>query len=162
MVGSFATTSIITKGLHKGPACTGVIMSRFSLYCNIAPPVVIPSPPKGGGGGQYPGSAWNKITNIHDFFKPTKEQLYDVPRDQEADYFRKNLTITLKVKLGDTSVEKIYKVPEKRVSSTVRVFNMMNATQARMVATIRNMRRVVHRIKVNIRGLRLTKQRNKD
>lgn len=161
MAGSFATTSIITKGLHKGPACTGVITSRFSLYCNVAPPVVVPPPPSGGG-GPYPGSAWNKITDIHDFFTPTKEQVYEVPRDQEADYFRKNLTITLRVKLGDTNVEKVYSVPEKRVSSTVRVFNMMNATQARMAVTIRNVKRVVHRIKVNISRLRVVKQRNKD
>lgn len=154
MVGSIATTAVITNGLHCGPACKGIITTTFSLYCDVtAPPVVPPTP--GGGGGPYPRDAWNKISNVNDFYTPTKEQFYEVPRDKEADYFRKQLTVTLKVSLGDIKVEKTYSVPEKRKNATVKFFNILNATQSRMNAQISKLKTVINRAKVTIRNIRV-------
>jgi len=157
MVGSIATTAVITNGLHCGPACKGIITSTFSLYCDVTAPPVIPPIP-GGGGGPYPRDAWNKISDINDFYTPTKEQFYEVPRDKEADYFRKRLTVTLKMSLGDSKVEKTYSVPEKRKNATIKFFNLLNATQAGMTASIKKLKTVITRATVTIRNIRVRKK----
>lgn len=148
MVGTFATKAIITKGLHCGPACQGLITTRFSLYC------VEPTPPPGGGGGPYPGPAWNKVCDIQNFYQPV-EQPFIIPRDQEAELFRPGTIVTLRIDIGDIHVEKIYKVAPKRANTVVKIFNVLDVTQKRLNATITGLKRIAVRAKAFITNLRL-------
>lgn len=158
MVGSIATTAVITNGLHCGPACSGIITSTFSLYCNVAtvPPVVPPDTGSGGGGGYYPGPVQNRV-DIQDFYTQTDQQYYQVPRDKEAEYFRKHVNVVVKIKLKDINIEKTYRVPEKRKYVIVKMFNVLNATQTRFVATVNNIKRIITKAEVIIRNIKVRK-----
>ena len=159
MPGSFATTSIITNGLHCGPACTGLITSRFSLYCDVVtiPPIDPPTPTgSGGGGGYYPGAVQNRVT-IQDFYQPTNDQYHEIPLDREADYLRKHINVTIKLALGDINIEKTYRVPDKRKGVVVRLFDVLNATQQQYNATITKLKVIVNKASITIRNLKARK-----
>lgn len=157
-LGSFATTTIITNGLHCGSACKGLITGPLSLYCTtvIVPPVSIGG--GGGGGGPYPPSgAWNQVPDIQNFYTPTTEQPYAIPREQEADYFRKHTNITISVNIGEIKIEKVYRVPEQRKQVVVKIFNLINVTQSRMLVTVKQLKTVATRAMVTIKAIRLRK-----
>ena len=153
MSGSFATTTIITNGLHCGPACYGIITTHFSLYCGPPPAKLSVE-----GGGPYPYDAWNKVPDIHSFYQETPEQFYEVPRDKEADFFRKHVNVTVKLNIKGINIEKVYRVPEKRKYTVVKLFNILNATQARMTASIKNLKAIINKAKISIRNLRVRKK----
>lgn len=163
MAGSLATTSIITKGLTGGSACSGLITARFSLY--VHEEIVIPPKPpvEGGGGGPYPGPAWNKVSNIHQFFKPVPDHLqpYVIPRDQEANYFRKNTVVTFRVKFGETVTEKTYVVPHKRRQAVVRIFKLIDATRSKVAVTIGAINQIATRMKAFVSNVRVKRTPNK-
>jgi len=148
--GNFTTTAIITKGLHCGPACQGIITTRFSLYCKE----VVVTPPPGGGGGPYPGPAWNKIDNIQQFYQPY-EQPYILPRDREAELLRKHTIVTLTIDIGNIHVEKTYRVADKRRGAVVKIFNLLDVTQSRLSASITGLKRIATRAKAFITNLKL-------
>lgn len=161
-LGSLATTAIITKGLTGGhapldPCKTGIITSAFSLYCTYTPPE--PTPPKTGGGGPYPGHAWNKFNpgQIQNFYKPV-EQPYIIPRDREAEYFRRRKIVTMKIKLGDISIEKEYAVPEKRANMVISVLGLANKTVDNIKVAVSAVKRITTNAVVKIKNLRLKKQ----
>lgn len=158
-LGTIATTSIITKGLDCGPACAGVLTGHFSLYCDI---VVVPPPNLGGGGGGYPRAAWNKFDSAQDFYQPVKDQYYEVPREEEANFFRKYVNVTLKINIGEIKVEKTYRVPEKRAHTTLRFFNLLNVTQERYKATITNLTNIINKAKIKFYNLRVIKRRDEE
>jgi hypothetical protein len=143
------TTKIITGGLGVGfKACEGLITTYFSLYCvPVAPPV----PPTGGGGGPYPGPAWNKVDNIQNFYQPVKD-IYD----PDAMYKTKKQVI-IKVDFGTFHMEKIYLVPIQRADTLVAVLNVLNVTRARINIGVSKLRRVLHNIKISIYGLKRKK-----
>ena len=147
-MGNLTTTAIITKGLHCGPACKGIITSYFSLICKDAPLQ------KNSGGGPYPGNAWNKINSIQDFYKPVEQQPYIIPRDKEAEYFRKYKIVELKIKLGKNVVEKTYRVPEQKAKTIISIINLTNSTIDRIKVTINNLKRVITQISVKVKNLR--------
>lgn len=162
-MGSIATTAIITGGLTGGhspvdPCKSGLITSPFSLYCRLLPK---PVPPPGSGGGPYPGNAWNKFNpgQIQDFYKPVDptQQYYIVPRDQEANYFRRHKIVTMRIQLGDIVVEKEYAVPEKRARAVVKTLNLINATVANIKLTVSGIKRITSEAIVKIKNLRLGK-----
>lgn len=143
------TTKIITGGLGVGfKACEGLITTHFSLYCL---PVVPPVPPVGGGGGPYPGAAWNKVDNIQNFYQPVKD-IYDPDRT-----YKTKKQVIIKVDLGNIHMEKIYLVPIQRADALVAVFNVVNVTRARISAGVKNLRRVLHNIKISIYNLKRKK-----
>ena len=146
--GNFTTTAIITKGLHCGPACQGIITTRFSLYCKQ----VIIKPP--GGGGPYPGPAWNKIDDITQFYKKYEQPVL-VPQDQEAELLRKHTIVTLSINIGSIHVEKTYKVADKRRNVVVKIFNLLDVTQSRFSSTISGLKRIATRAKAFITNLKL-------
>ena len=164
-LGNLATTAIITKGLTRGhgplTACrSGIITSHFSLYCTgIVPPGV---PSKGGGGGPYPRDAWNKYGpgDIQNFYKPVPDdqQFYHVPRDKEAEYFRRDTHVVLRVKIGDFQVEKEYAVAEKHEYMIVNVLNMLNVTRERIKVTFSGIKRITTRLVVAASKLRLRRK----
>jgi hypothetical protein len=155
-LGTIATTAIITNGLDCGPACAGVLTGPFSLYCDV---VVIPPPNLGGGGGGYPRAAWNKFDSVQDFYQPTVNQYYQVPRDKEANFFRKYINVTLKINIGELKVEKTYRVPEKRAHITINIFNLLNATQEKYKTTITNLKNVINKAKIKFYDLQVVKHR---
>lgn len=155
-LGTFATTSIITGGLDCTPGCIGLITSRFSLFCQELPP-----PKDDGGGGPYPANkgAWNQVQDIGDFYKPVEEQPFIVPLDQEADYFRRNKQVVLKIKFAHIEVEKIYMVPEQRRKAIVTVFNLLDVTRLRVIATVAKLKKITNRAKIAITNLRVRTKR---
>lgn len=150
MPGNFTTTAIITKGLHCGPACQGIITTRFSVYCKQK----IVTPSGGGGGGPYPGPAWNKFDSAQDIYTPVEPEVL-IPWEDLPDPLRKHVIVTLKIDIGDIHVEKIYKVAEKRRGAVVKIFNMLDVTQSRMSATITGLKRIAVRAKAFITNLKL-------
>lgn len=124
---------IITKGLHGGPACQGLITAHFSLYCEVITPP--PPPPVTGGGGPYPGPAWNKVDGIQNFFKKVEVPYY-LP--QQTDFTKKK-RIVLKVNIGKINVEKIYIAPAKHADILIKVFNVISSTKGVVSAAIHNL-----------------------
>lgn len=160
-LGSVATTAIITKGLTCGhgpldPCKHGLITSPFSLYCTVTPDLA-----KEGGGGPYPRDAWNKFNpgEIQDFYQPVPEeqQFYVVPREKEAEYFRRHKIITMRIKLGDYEVEKEYSVPESRARVIVKALNVVDATRSNIKVTASNIKRLASEAIVTVKNLRLKK-----
>ena len=138
-----AASKIITHGLGPGnKACEGLITTHFSLYC-----IEITIKP-GGGGGPYPGSAWNKIDNINDFYTPVPDH-YDPNNTYKV---KKQVIIT--VKLGNINVEKIYLVPINRTKIIINVLNLLNITKERINISVKNIKKILHNISVSISNIR--------
>jgi hypothetical protein len=153
MAGNLVTTAIITNGLSGGLAVKGLITTYFSLYVTEQPP---PPPPveTGGGGGPYPPrGAWNQVSNIQQFYKPV-EQSYLVPRDREVDFFKRNLVITFKVKIANTTIEKTFAVPERGRGITVKVFGIMEATKRKLNIAVSKIKRIATKMKVAVSNIR--------
>lgn len=151
---NLTTTAIITKGLHCGPACQGIITSRFSLVCKD-----IPTPPvnrNNTGGGPYPANqgAWNQSNNIQNFYQPVEQQPFYVPRDKEADYFRKFKAVEIRVKLGEKEVVKEYRIPVNRAKYVISVINLVNSTRDRIKVVASSVQRRLHNITVVIKNLK--------
>jgi hypothetical protein len=143
------TTRIITGGLGVNvKACEGLITTHFSLYC-----LPLERPPQHfDRGGPYPGKAWNKVDAISNFWKPVEQDLYDPNR-----VYKTKKQVVIRVDLGNIHVEKIYVVPIQRADSLVAVLNVLNVTRAKMSAGIKNLHRVLHKIKVSIYNLKRKK-----
>lgn len=160
--GTLASTAIITKGLTGGhgpldPCKSGLITTAFSLYCTG----ILPDPIPGTGGGPYPRDAWNKYNpgDIKNFYQPVpqEQQYYIVPRDQEERYFRRYKTVRIGIKLGETTVEKEYSVPEQKARAIIKAFNLMEVSKERVDLSITNIKRIVTNAVVAIKNLRLKK-----
>lgn len=157
-LGTPATTAIITGGLDCTPACIGLITTRFSLYCTEETPV---PPGNLGGGGPYPADrgAWNQVQDIQDFYQPVKgEDPFIVPRDQEAEFFKKKVIVKIKMDLGPFKSDRTYAVPEKRQGAILNVFNMMNVTRDRIAIAVKNIKRVTSKAKVVVTNLRVKRR----
>ena len=107
--------------------------------------------PAGGGGGYYPGPAWNKIDNIQNFFQPVQD-FYDPTKT-----FKTKKRVTIKVDIGDIHVEKIYLVPMQRADTIVSVLNVLDITKEKINVSVKNLRRVLHNITVSIHNLKRKK-----
>lgn len=142
---------IITMGLGIGvPACEGIITTHFSLLCrDITPPVV---PPTGGGGGPYPGDAWNKFDSAEDIFQPVDKDIYDI-----EDTYRVKQEVVIRVEFKNFHMEKTYLIPKHRAHIVIKAINIMNTTKSRISAGVKNLRRVLHNIKVSVTGIRRKK-----
>ena len=150
---SLAATKIITKGLDCGSACDGLITTHFSLYCPSLGPLV------DSGGGPYPYPAWNRYEpgQIQDFYQPVEQDLI-VPRDQEAEYFRRKRIIVMKVNIGSFSFEKEYAVPIQRAKIIVSIINVINTTQERFQIAVNSIKRIVTAITIQVKKLRITRK----
>jgi len=140
---------IITKGLHGGPACEGLITAHFSLYCvSVAPPPPAPSV----GGGPYPGAAWNKVSDIQNFFKRV-EQPYYLPHQHDKDLIHKK-RIILKIDMGDIHVERNYIVSANRADILVKVLKVVNSSVHGIAARAKNVKNLAARAPFTIRNLK--------
>lgn len=161
MSGTFATTAVLTGGLtgvlptNKTLCKTGIITSAFSLYVDI--PKV---PKRHVGGGPYPGTAHNKFApgEIQNFYQPVPQEYYIVPRDKEADFFRRYKVMTMKVQIGEKVYEKEYSVPEERADMVVSVLNFANTTIERVKATVTNIKTKTTQAVVKVKNFRLFKK----
>ena len=143
---------LITGGLGL-PGCQGMIVNVF----HVVPCVAIFVAGPGGGGGPYPGPAWNKTGDIQNFYQPVlpEQQPYHIPMDKEADYFRKTKIITVDVNIKGMHVEKTYSVSEHTANRVVSVLNLLNVTRDRMGVKIQKLKKVATRAFVAIKNLRL-------
>lgn len=160
-LGTTATTAIITKGLTCGQggtaACrSGIITTHFSLYCTG----IRPKEEGVGGGGPYPGDAWNKISagELDNFWKPVdniNQPPYIVPRDKESEYFRRYNHVVLRFKMGNFEVEKEYAVPESRAKTIVKVLNVANVTFEKIAVSVKSIKQLATKMVVTISKVRL-------
>ena len=140
---------IITKGLGVGyKACDALITTHFSLYCRDVEP---PTPPVGGG-GPYPGNAWNKFDSAWDVFQPVDKDYYDPDK-----VFKTKKEIVLKMKFGEKTLERTYLVPIQRAKMIVKVINVINASAKHYKFAVSAARRVLRGISVNITNFRKKK-----
>ena len=163
-LGNLTTTLIITGGMTGDhapvdPCKHGIITTAFSLYCTGTPPVI---PSKGGGGGgYYPHDAWNRIDSgdVASFYKPVPENLqyYVVPRDQEANFFRRNKLIKLSVTLAGKTMEHEYSVSEKKAKIAIKVLNILDVTVSNINVTITNIKRFAIDAVIKVKNLKRTK-----
>jgi hypothetical protein len=154
MSGTFATTAIITKGLTgayddvSSPCKTGIITSWFSLY-SLTDLIYEPR-----AGGPYPGDAWNKLSagEVANFYKPVDPDLqyYILPRDKEAEYFRRHMHVVLNIQLGDFTLEKEYSIPEGKEKSTIQVVKVANTTVQRVVIGVEKVKQLATRMVATI------------
>lgn len=133
---------IITKGLHGGPACEGLITSHFSLYCST---ITIP-PSGGGGGGYYPGPAWNKVGDISKFYTPVEQQQYYQQSGKVA--------ISITVAYKEHKVEKIYLVTPKQKELIVKGLKLLNVTYNKISVHVGNIHRRTIQFFKNITNFR--------
>jgi len=113
--------------------------------------VVEEIPPTAGGGGPYPGPAWNKVDDISNFFQPVQD-FYDPTQT-----FKVKKQVTIKIDIGDVHMEKTYLVPIQRAESVVSVLNVLDVTKERINVSVKNLRRILHNIKVSIHNIKRKK-----
>ncbi len=144
---------IITMGMGVNvKACEGLITTHFSLLCrDIDIPPVEP-PVHGGGGGPYPGDAWNKFDRAEDIFQPVDKDIYDV-----EDTYRVKKEVVIRVEFNNFHMEKTFLIPKERAHIAIKAIRIMNTTKARISAGVKNLRRVLHNIKVSVTGIRRKK-----
>ncbi len=139
-----AGKKIITHGLGVNyKACQGIITTHFSLYC------VPVQPPVGGGGGPYPGTAWNKFDSAQDIFQPVDQDRYDPER-----LYKIKQRVVVRIDFKNFHIEKIYLVPIERARIIIKVCNMFNVTRAMINVSVKKVQRVLHNIKVTVFNLR--------
>lgn len=141
---------IITFGLgsdHSG-MIVGNIFSLGPVTVEITP---VPIPPSTqGGGGPYPGAAWNKVNDITNFYNPVEQQYYEPPKE---------FAVSVKVTIGNQEVERIYTVTPKQHNITISVLNFLNVTIDRIKVSIGNVRKTSSRILAKITNLRNRKNK---
>lgn len=155
MVGNITTTSIITNGLSGQSACAGMITTFVSLYVyDYVPPQ--PPPIKYGGGGPYPGPAWNKVDNIQQFYTPVnsprraqpQQPMYVVPKHLEGQFFKEKTTIVMvTINLNDKIYDKTFSVPDKYKSITIKAVNVLNTSIKVFKGTVTNIINVTKKLK---------------
>lgn len=139
-----AGKKIITHGLGVNyKACQGIITTHFSLYC------VPVQPPTGGGGGPYPGAAWNKFDNAQDIFQPVDQDRYNPEK-----LYKIKQRVVIRIDFKNFHTEKIYLVPMERARIIIKVANIFNVTRDMINISVKKVRRVLHNIKVTIFNLR--------
>lgn len=140
-----AGKKIITQGLGVNyKACQGIITTHFSLYC-----VPIEQPPAGGGGGPYPGDAWNKFDTAQDIFQPVDTDRYDPEKT-----FKIKQRVVIRIDFKNFHTEKIYLVPIERARIIIKVANMFNVTRDMINVSVKKVTRVLHNIKIAVFNLR--------
>lgn len=166
--GSLATTLIITKGLPcqdlpvDEQICSfgAGITPWFSLYCKIIKEPVIP-PEKPAEGPLNVGSIPLMPGEIHHLYRelPQSQQYYIVPRDQEANYFASYNNITLKVKMGGSETEKIFRVKNSQTKHIVTVLSLINVTKNLIVTSIKNVKKISTSGYISIKNIVLRKDK---
>lgn len=130
-------SGIITGGLGL-PAANNMIVNFFHLTLDVG--ITPPQPPTGGGGGPYPGPAWNVMQpgGIANFYKPYSpdQQMQMVNMKQKTRLFY------IRVKLGEKQVEKMYEVTEKRADMIANVINVADKARSKFNVTVTNLRRM--------------------
>jgi len=157
-IGGNAAQAIITKGLSCGKttACengTMITAGPFTLFC------IDPFLKKGGGG---PGGFYNvtrplqpgEIQHLYQVL-PDQQQYYVVPREKEAEYLRRYLPVLIEIKIGGTTIEKQYMVPQEKAQVLFNIVEVINATKDRMKAVVDSMKRITTRAVVTITNFKL-------
>lgn len=85
----------------------------------------------------------------------TDEPWHVIPRDQEAEYFRKKKIVTVKLVWNKQEYERTYVVTESRARMVLEVINFANKTKHQWSVAISNVKRVITDATVIIRKLRV-------
>lgn len=148
--GNLVTTAIITNGLFCAPVeRSGIITTFFSLYVEN-PPTFQDS----GGGGPYPGNAWNVIPDIQNFYKPVPTEEWQFKRLEDVN-LRKSKHVVLKVKIGETEHVKEFIVKEKVAGAIAKIGDVYETTKQKIAVKITNVNSFVKKLSVKINKIRV-------
>ncbi len=138
---------IITNGLGL-PAANNIIVNFFNLTIEYNEPPVTPEPEPqppaytgSGGGGVYPGPS-HVASRIEQPMVP---------------YLRKTRVISIRVKIRDNEIEKVYEVSEKYANTVISIMSLINKTQKIVKVSINNIKRISSNIYVTIKNIRRDK-----
>ena len=150
---TMAVKAVLLKGLTCGytTACqsgTSITAGKFTLFCST--PLIRSEPLSTG--GSYPLQP-GQILQLYQPV-PDVDQYLVVPRNQEAEYFRQRVPVTVKLLLGDRSIEKEYLVPKEQAKIVVNVITLVNVTKERISASIKNIKRIYNRVAVKVSKFR--------
>lgn len=121
------TPGIITFGL--GGDHNDLLLSNTF---NLGPLVIQMFYPPSSGGGGYPGPAWNKVSNISNFYKPVETLRYT--------QLENKIAVSVKVTFKDKAVEKIYLVTPRQHNMLVSVLNIFNINMNRFSVMVKGLR----------------------
>ena len=82
------------------------------------------------------------------------DQYYIVPRDQEAEFFRRRKVVKLEVKLGDNVVTREFSLPKGQAPYVIKALTITNATFTNMKVAITNLKKKIHDITISVSNLR--------
>ncbi len=161
-LGTAATTLITTRGLFIADGITSAlefgagITPWFRLWLGSYTPVLRQG--TGGGSRVYePG----EIANLYKPIDPEtgkrieEAEYYVVPRDKEADYFRKTKTVYVRFNFAGKEVERIYAINEDQAKILIEVINFANVTKERVSAAISGIKHVATEAIVKVGKLRV-------
>ena len=138
-----AVISVLTKGLTCGvtTACEGgttMTAGLFTIWCGpVDPP---PAPTSGGGGPAYPNALSNGAV-------PTAPTLQYPVSQPDLVYIDPNkvmgrrVPVTLKFKLGEYEVDKIYTVSTSKANVLVSMMNFVTSSKKKMSVSMANLKR---------------------
>ena len=138
-----AVISVLTNGLSCGESLatqngTSLTAGLFTLWCGLARP--------GGGGGGV--ASPNNVSNYAGWTQPQGKAEVSYPQsDPDLVYinpnkvFGKRIPVTLKFKMGDKEVEKIYTVAYSKAEVLIKVMNWTSNKKDKMKATMSNLSR---------------------
>lgn len=156
-----AIQSIITKGLSCGitrgcESGTMITAGPFSLFCGV---VLVDPEVLNGDSGSGGGVAYNagpiSVSHSPSFPSDPQNQVL-VPLDPNQT-FEKRAPITLKLKWGETKIEKIYMVRLNKLKVAIKIINLINSTTHGLKVRVNNIKKINHRITIKIKSSRYFK-----
>ena len=153
---SLAIQAIITKGLTCGAttACqsgTVIMTGPWQLFCltSMPEPVILP-PGAAGGKTLQPGEIARLYQPV-----PDEWQYIQIPRDKEAEYFRKRKVVKVEFNFKSINITKEYSIPEEKAKIIYKLANMYNVTRDRITVGGSFIKRLYTTARVRVTGFRI-------
>lgn len=133
---------ILTNGL--GGDHTAMIIGPFRLGFFKVEVVV---PPVVGGGGPYPGKAWNKFDSAWEIYKPVDPEQYLLLKEPK-------IPITIRLTFQDKIIERNYLIAPRHTKMLVQVLNLVNGAASRIAISVKNIAHRTNRILAKVSNIR--------
>jgi hypothetical protein len=164
-LGTAATTLITTGGLYIDDGIVsilnfgGSVTPWIQLYINDYVPPLADNYVAAVGSRVYaPGEIANLYMPIDPNTGVRSPEPFLVPMDKEADYFRKNKVITLKINFAGKQYENHYAVPEQQAKRIVEIANFVNATRSKINVSVSNIKKLATTALVEVRNFKFTRK----
>ena len=163
-LGTAATTLITTGGLFIDDGITSILefgagtTPWVSLYLSEYIPPSTNYVAAVGSKVYAPGEIANLYLPIDPNTGLRSPEPFLVPMDKEADYFRKNKVITLKINFAGKQYESHYAVPEQQAKRIVEIVNFINATRSRVNVSVAKIKKLTTTAIVEAKNFKFTRK----